>query len=92
MRLGIIRKNYESTKKGVSEIRWRLAVTRYRTLSIEELADCDLVIEAVFENMAVKKEIFTADSIAPPGLFLPPTHRRSTSTISPLLPVVLRMS
>ena len=40
-------------------------------MSIEELADCDLVIEAVFENMAVKKEIFTKlDSIAKPGAIL----------------------
>lgn len=28
------------------------------TLKYEDLGDCDIVIEAVFENMAVKKEIF----------------------------------
>ena len=35
------------------------------------LADCDLIIEAVFEKMDVKKEIFEQlDSIAKPGAIL----------------------
>ena len=72
--LGIIRKNYESTaKKGritADQVEARCDLIQ-GTLSIEELADCDLVIEAVFENMAVKKEIFTKlDSIAKPGAIL----------------------
>jgi 3-hydroxyacyl-CoA dehydrogenase len=38
---------------------------------MEDLADCDLIIEAVFENMAIKKEIFTKlDAIAKPGAIL----------------------
>ncbi|HEY1092005.1 MAG TPA: 3-hydroxyacyl-CoA dehydrogenase NAD-binding domain-containing protein, partial [Burkholderiaceae bacterium] len=41
------------------------------SLSMESLADCDLVIEAVFENMAIKKEIFAAlDRICKPGAVL----------------------
>ena len=33
--------------------------------------DCDMVIEAVFEDMDVKKEIFeTLDRVAKPGAFL----------------------
>ncbi|MBF9043749.1 multifunctional fatty acid oxidation complex subunit alpha [Rhodobacterales bacterium HKCCE4037] len=36
-----------------------------------DLADCDLVIEAVFEDMAVKKELFTTlDGILKPGAIL----------------------
>jgi len=30
------------------------------TLTLEDFADCDLVIEAVFENMSVKKDVLTA--------------------------------
>lgn len=40
-------------------------------LSLEDLAECDLIIEAVFENMELKKEIFSAlDKIAKPGAIL----------------------
>lgn len=36
-----------------------------------DLADCDLIIEAVFEDMAVKKEVFgKLDTIARPGTIL----------------------
>jgi 3-hydroxyacyl-CoA dehydrogenase len=41
------------------------------SLSLEDLADCDLIIEAVFENMDVKKEVFgKLDRIAKPGAIL----------------------
>ena len=41
------------------------------TLRMEDLADCDLVIEAVFENMDVKKEVFTKlDAICKDGAIL----------------------
>jgi 3-hydroxyacyl-CoA dehydrogenase len=41
------------------------------TLDFEALADCDLIIEAVFEQMDVKKDIFgRLDKIAKPGAIL----------------------
>ena len=41
------------------------------TLDFEALADCDLIIEAVFEQMEIKKEIFgRLDKIAKPGAIL----------------------
>src|SRR3569833_777636 len=41
------------------------------TLDFEALADCDLIIEAVYENMDVKKEVFgRLDKIAKPGAIL----------------------
>jgi 3-hydroxyacyl-CoA dehydrogenase len=72
--LGVIRKNYENTAK-----RGRLSMEDVETrtglisgaLELEKLADCDLIIEAVFENMAVKKDIFgRLDKIAKPGAIL----------------------
>jgi 3-hydroxyacyl-CoA dehydrogenase len=40
-------------------------------LDLAALADCDLIIEAVFENMAIKKEVFAKlDAIAKPGAIL----------------------
>ncbi|KHK89160.1 3-hydroxyacyl-CoA dehydrogenase NAD-binding domain-containing protein [Novosphingobium malaysiense] len=41
------------------------------TLEYADLADCDIVIEAVFENMAIKKEIFgKLDDVMKPGAVL----------------------
>lgn len=41
------------------------------TLELEDLADCDLIIEAVFENMEVKKDVFRRlDGIAKPSAIL----------------------
>ena len=72
--LGTIRKNYENTaRKG--RLTEEAVVQRcgliQGTLDMADLADCDLIIEAVFENMAVKKDIFTRlDSIAKAGAIL----------------------
>jgi 3-hydroxyacyl-CoA dehydrogenase len=59
--LGVIRKNYENTaKRGritSADVEKRMGLLT-PTLKLEDLAQCDLVIEAVFENMAVKKEVF----------------------------------
>lgn len=41
------------------------------SLDYADLADCDLIIEAVFENMAIKQEIFTRlDEVAKSGAVL----------------------
>ena len=41
------------------------------TLKYEDLADCDLVIEAVFEEMSVKEEVFAKlDAVCKPGAIL----------------------
>ncbi|MEZ5710975.1 MAG: 3-hydroxyacyl-CoA dehydrogenase NAD-binding domain-containing protein [Blastomonas sp.] len=72
--VGLMRKNYEAsaakgrfTSEQVEGAMGRLTPT----LSLEDLADCDLIIEAVFENMDVKKEVFgKLDKIAKPGAIL----------------------
>ena len=66
--LGVIRKNYENTAlKGriqPEDVDARCGLIN-GSLEMDSLADCDLIIEAVFENMAVKKDIFKRlDSIA----------------------------
>jgi 3-hydroxyacyl-CoA dehydrogenase len=71
---GVIRKNYEnSAAKGRftndQVEQWMGQLTG--SLSQDDLADCDLIIEAVFENMDVKKEIFgNLDRICKPGAIL----------------------
>ncbi|MGZ3648870.1 MAG: 3-hydroxyacyl-CoA dehydrogenase NAD-binding domain-containing protein [Syntrophales bacterium] len=72
--LGIIRKNYASTvakgslKQEVMDQRMALIKT---TLSYEDLKDVDLVIEAVFEDMAVKRDVFAKLDVAcKPGAIL----------------------
>jgi 3-hydroxyacyl-CoA dehydrogenase len=71
---GVIRKNYEaSAAKGRLKPEQVEAAMRALTptLELEKLADCDLIIEAVYENMDVKKELFgKLDKIAKPGAIL----------------------
>jgi 3-hydroxyacyl-CoA dehydrogenase len=53
-------------------------------LELASLAKADLIIEAVFENMALKKEIFAKLDASPgPERSSPPTRRRSMWTRSP---------
>ena len=72
--LAVVRKNYDNTaKKGkltAEQVAQRMALIT-GSLDMNALADSDLVIEAVFENMAVKKEIFARlDAICKPGAVL----------------------
>ncbi|MGP0057780.1 MAG: 3-hydroxyacyl-CoA dehydrogenase NAD-binding domain-containing protein [Beijerinckiaceae bacterium] len=72
--LATIRRNYENTaKKGrltQADVETRMGLLA-SGLSLEALADCDLVIEAVFENMDIKKEVFTKlDKIVKQGAIL----------------------
>ena len=72
--VGVIRKNYEaSAAKGrfTSDQVEAMMGALTPSLDLESLADCDLVIEAVYENMEVKKELFgKLDRIAKPGAIL----------------------
>lgn len=59
--VGVIRKNYEnSAAKGrfsPEHVEDMMALLT-PSLTLDDLADCDLVIEAVYESMDVKKEVF----------------------------------
>ncbi len=72
--LGVVRGNYQrSADKGrfpPEEVDARMdRITG--SLTTEDLGDCDLIIEAVFEDMDLKKQIFTTlDKIAKPGAIL----------------------
>ncbi|MEA1942399.1 MAG: 3-hydroxyacyl-CoA dehydrogenase NAD-binding domain-containing protein [Pseudomonadota bacterium] len=72
--VSIIRKNYErSAAKGrftADQVERAMGLLT-PTLEMEDLADCDLVIEAVFENMDVKKDVFRKlDAIVKQGAIL----------------------
>jgi 3-hydroxyacyl-CoA dehydrogenase len=72
--LGIIEKNYRNTqKKGritEDDVNTRMGLIT-GTLSYNDIADADIVIEAVFENMDIKKEVFTKlDGIMKQGAIL----------------------
>ena len=72
--VSIIRKNYErSAAKGrftTDQVERAMGLLT-PTLDMEDLADCDLVIEAVFENMDVKKDVFRKlDGIVKQGAIL----------------------
>ncbi|AMM25939.1 3-hydroxyacyl-CoA dehydrogenase NAD-binding domain-containing protein [Variovorax sp. PAMC 28711] len=72
--LATIKKNYESQVK-----RGKLKQDKYdqrmallsTTLSYDDLKDCDLIIEAVFEELGVKEKVFNElDRVAKPGAIL----------------------
>ncbi|HEY4125802.1 MAG TPA: 3-hydroxyacyl-CoA dehydrogenase NAD-binding domain-containing protein [Rhizomicrobium sp.] len=72
--IGVVRKNYEnSAKRGrftMDDVEKRMGLLT-PSMSLEDLADCDLVIEAVYENMDVKKEVFgKLDKIVKQGAIL----------------------
>jgi 3-hydroxyacyl-CoA dehydrogenase len=72
--LGVIRRNYQaSADKGrfpQEEVGVRMGLLS-GSLDLSSLADCDLIIEAVFEDMGVKREIFTKlDQLCKPGAIL----------------------
>ena len=72
--LGIIRKNYEAqVKKGKlkqDKYDGRMALLS-TTLKYDDLKDADLVIEAVFEDLGVKEQVFkTLDEVMKPGAIL----------------------
>ncbi|HEY3696414.1 3-hydroxyacyl-CoA dehydrogenase NAD-binding domain-containing protein [Phenylobacterium sp.] len=72
--LGVIRKNYERTasRGGVTAAQVEERMGRIAgTLDLESLKDADLVIEAVFERMDIKKDIFKRlDAVCKPGAIL----------------------
>jgi 3-hydroxyacyl-CoA dehydrogenase len=72
--IGILRKNYEAqVKKGKlkqDKLDERMSLLS-STLKYDDLKDADLVIEAVFEDMAVKEQVFkTLDEVMKPGAIL----------------------
>ena len=72
--VGVIRKNYEaSAAKGrfTPEKVEKMMGLLTPSLSMDDLADCDLVIEAVYESMDVKKDVFgKLDKIVKQGAIL----------------------
>lgn len=72
--VGVMAKNYEaSVKRGRIEAADAQAAMARLTpsLSFDDLADCDLVIEAVYESMEVKKDVFgRLDKIVKQGAIL----------------------
>jgi 3-hydroxyacyl-CoA dehydrogenase len=69
-----IRRNYDNTaKRGrltAADVESRMGILS-PGLNLETLADCDLIIEAVYENMDIKKDVFRKlDKIAKQGAIL----------------------
>jgi 3-hydroxyacyl-CoA dehydrogenase len=72
--LGVIRKNYERTasRGGITaeQVEQRVGLIK-GSLEMGDLKDVDMVIEAVFERMDIKKDIFEKlDAICKPGAIL----------------------
>ena len=80
--IAVIRKNYEATaSKGrltTADVEKRMGQITPST-AYDDIKQADVVIEAVFENMDIKKEVFrTLDSVAKPGAIL----ATNTSTLN----------
>jgi 3-hydroxyacyl-CoA dehydrogenase len=72
--LAVVRRNYENsaTRGRFSPEEAHARFARLTgSLSMNDLKDCDVIIEAVFEDMALKKSIFAKlDAVAKPGAIL----------------------
>ncbi|UZE50839.1 3-hydroxyacyl-CoA dehydrogenase NAD-binding domain-containing protein [Rhodopseudomonas sp. P2A-2r] len=72
--MGIMQKNYEATaaRGGIpADAPAKRMALITGVVGLENVKDADLIIEAVFETMAIKKEVFTAlDAYAKPGAVL----------------------
>jgi len=69
--IAVIRKNYERSRGANPEQTEARMALITGSLEMEALADVDLVIEAVFERMDIKKDIFSKlDAICKPGAIL----------------------
>jgi len=69
--LATIRRNYERSRTAKPEETEARMSRLSGSLDLSALADCDLVIEAVFERMDIKKEVFAKlDAICKPGAIL----------------------
>lgn len=71
---GVMRKNYENTAKrgnmSMEQVEQAMGILT-PTLDYADLVDCDLVIEAVYENMDVKKQVFAKlDEVVKQGAIL----------------------
>jgi 3-hydroxyacyl-CoA dehydrogenase len=72
--LGIVRKNYEATasrgRLTSADVERRMGLIR-GSIDFADVADADMVIEAVFEEMPLKKEVFARlDKVARPEAVL----------------------
>jgi 3-hydroxyacyl-CoA dehydrogenase len=72
--IGVIRKNYDNTaskgKLTQEQVQQRMGLLK-PTLSYADLGEADLIIEAVFETMAIKKDVFgKLDKVAKKGAIL----------------------
>ncbi|WP_295852406.1 3-hydroxyacyl-CoA dehydrogenase NAD-binding domain-containing protein [Tardiphaga sp.] len=72
--MGIMQKNYDATaaRGGIpADAPAKRMALITGVVGLENVKDADLIIEAVFETMAIKKEVFTAlDAYAKPGAVL----------------------
>jgi 3-hydroxyacyl-CoA dehydrogenase len=72
--IGIVRKNYEATasrgRLTQADVEKRMALIT-PTTDWNAVKDADIIVEAVFEEMAIKKEVFARlDGLAKPGAVL----------------------
>jgi 3-hydroxyacyl-CoA dehydrogenase len=72
--LKVVRGNYERSARGgrftMDDVEKRMGLLT-GSLNLDDLKDCDLIIEAVFERMDIKKDVFARlDKIAKQGAIL----------------------
>jgi 3-hydroxyacyl-CoA dehydrogenase len=85
--LGVVRKNYERSRSKTPEMVEQRMALFTTALDVAALADCDLVVEAVFETMAVKKEVFgkLATAVRPDALLASNTSYLDIEEIAALV-------
>ena len=91
--LGAIKKNLDrSVEKGrmTAEARDKALANLKGTTSLEDLKDCDLIIEAIVENIEEKKQLFAAlDALCPPHTII--ASNTSSCTVIEMAAATKRM-
>ncbi len=91
--LGAIKKNRDrSVEKGrmTAEARDKALANLKGTTSLEDLKDCDLIIEAIVENIEEKKQLFAAlDALCPPHTII--ASNTSSCTVIEMAAATKRM-
>ena len=91
--LGAIRKNLDrNVEKGrmAAEARDKVLANLKGTTSLEDLKDCDLIIEAIVENIEDKKKLFAAlDALCPPHTII--ASNTSSCTVIEMAAATKRM-
>lgn len=69
--MNLVKKNYSRSRSMTAAVKSKALANFHATTNYDDLKNCDLIVEAVFESLSIKKKIFKQlDEICKPDAFL----------------------